>query len=288
MRVLRLNQRRIALLCAIILVGVSIAAVVREYLLSHPSNAPSVSQVTHHEPTATATPDIDISPTTSIQPVADDSNIAPTPSPTASPTPTPTPAASTQQKDYSYTAQAGDSYTAFVRDALTKYTNAHMLQLSADQQLDAEVAIVNAAGSPELEIGQAVTVTTTAIEQGLSTIGTMTASATANSSPSNSNSVTVQKSNNDYIYTAQIGDSYTTLARQAVTAYIQAKSIKLSVAQRIAAESSLTAAAGQPAIDINQIITITNETVTNTVKQVQQLSADQTAAWQTYTDLVAL
>lgn len=78
-------------------------------------------------------------------------------------------AAENKSNDYSYTAQANDSLTGFVRQAIDKYTKDKQLTLSPAQRVAAETTVVNAMGAPLLDIGQSVKIPakniTDAVEQ---------------------------------------------------------------------------------------------------------------------------
>lgn len=61
-------------------------------------------------------------------------------------------------RTYRYTAIAGGSYTLAVRQAIQAYIVEKGITVDAARQLEAEVAIVNAAGAPSLELGETVTI----------------------------------------------------------------------------------------------------------------------------------
>lgn len=66
-------------------------------------------------------------------------------------------------KQYSFTAAEGDSYTVLVRNAIQSYAKTQGLKLGAAQIIAAETTLAQDAGSPLLEIGQKVTLKTTAV-----------------------------------------------------------------------------------------------------------------------------
>ncbi len=191
---------------------------------------------------------------------------------------------STNKSDtYSYTAQAGDSYTTFARSAINTYGKAHSITLSPTEALNAEVALVNAAGSPELEIGQKVTITAKDIARVVPSTA-----ATQEEAPSKSESAKDTSSADDYTYTAVAGDAYSWLARKAVSSYMSSAKVELSPAQRLAAEAALTTRAGSPLLEIGQKVAIPASDIEAAVEAARQLSAPQQAAWQTYVPLAAL
>jgi hypothetical protein len=58
--------------------------------------------------------------------------------------------------DYTYTAQAGDTYTSLVRDALHKHISLRQLSITDEALYTAELTLLDKAGYPELNIGQVV------------------------------------------------------------------------------------------------------------------------------------
>ena len=189
---------------------------------------------------------------------------------------------------YTYTAKAGDSYTGMVRQALASYAKAN--SVGDYDSLATEVALVNAAGSPLLEVGQKVSVKTTdvaaAIEKhqvkATEKAETSEAKETAASDSSSSNT------SDDYTYTARHGDSYTLLARTAISTHLGDEKQSLTDAQRIAAETSVVAAAGHPELATEQKVTISKADVKEAVAAAAKLSAVQQAAWQPYVALADL
>lgn len=59
--------------------------------------------------------------------------------------------------DYSYTAQPGDSYTLLARKAVQSYTKTLSMNIPKARIIAAETILTQNAGSPELEVGQKVT-----------------------------------------------------------------------------------------------------------------------------------
>lgn len=87
-------------------------------------------------------------------------------------------------------------------------------------------------------------------------------------------------------YTAQMGDSYTVLARKAVQAYAHDSGVTLKPAQIIAAETHLTVDADSPYLDYGQKVTLDKSVVSKAVADAQALSADELAAWEMYVPYV--
>lgn len=65
---------------------------------------------------------------------------------------------------YAYVAQAGDSYTAIARKATQTYGKKFNVQLSLAQIVYTETQLTQAAGSPYLNLGEAVTISEATIK----------------------------------------------------------------------------------------------------------------------------
>lgn len=87
----------------------------------------------------------------------------------------------------------------------------------------------------------------------------------------------------EFSYVVGSGESYTGLARQAVTATDDS----LTPAERVAAETKLTQDAGADYLAAGQEVSLSKSTVKAAVAWARGLSAEQKAAWQPYADLVA-
>lgn len=85
-----------------------------------------------------------------------------------------------------------------------------------------------------------------------------------------------------YSYTAQPGDSYTKIARKAVQTYGILNGVELTGAQIIAAETKLTKAAGEPALEIDQQVTIDESSLKSVVEEVQELEESTLNLWERY------
>lgn len=207
-------------------------------------------------------------------------------------TPADTTGPTTSTNDFSFTAVAGDSYTLLARSAIQQYATAHNLQLSNDQTLLAEATLASNAGSPLLDIGQQITIkqadiaAVLGVSEGAQTAETTTP-ATKNS---DNNTATSEKSDTpaSASYTAAAGDSYTTLARAAISSYASKNKLSLTSAQRVAAESSLVAAAGAPELAIGQVVTFATSDIKSAITTATQLPATDLAAWQQYAQLAGL
>ncbi|MGI6612138.1 MAG: hypothetical protein ACOX0Z_00985 [Candidatus Nanosyncoccaceae bacterium] len=180
----------------------------------------------------------------------------------------------TDKSDYSYTAKRGDSYTAMARKAIASYAEANGITLTAQQKLTAEVELAKQAGFPRLDIGQEVTISYNAV-------------ATIIKPWQTSGDIKKEgKSGTDYSYLATSGDSYTLLARQAITDYMKTNNLELNSAQRVAAETILSTQAGSPRLDVKEVVIIKLADVKSVVSAVQNFSASQQAAWQPYANRV--
>lgn len=86
----------------------------------------------------------------------------------------------------------------------------------------------------------------------------------------------------EFTYTAQVGDSYSLLARKAVGSYTHTQKVTLSPAQAVAAEAFLSESAGSPDLNEGQGVTINANDVKSAVERVQKLPAEELAIWDTY------
>jgi len=187
---------------------------------------------------------------------------------------------------YTYTAKAGDSYTGMVRQALASYAKAN--SVGDYDSLATEVALVNAAGSPLLEIGQKVSVKTADVAAAIEKHQVKAAEKAETTEAKEVATSDSSSAGKDYTYTARHGDSYTLLARTAISAHLSDEKQSLTDAQRIAAETSVVAAAGHPELAAEQKVTISKAAVQEAVAVAAKLSAGQQAAWQPYVALADL
>jgi hypothetical protein len=84
-------------------------------------------------------------------------------------------------------------------------------------------------------------------------------------------------------YTAQPGDSYSQFARKAVQTYGINNNVKLSKAQIIFAETTLTQAAGSPVLNLGEVKVIAYDSVKDVVEKATKLTDAQKKAWEAYT-----
>lgn len=75
---------------------------------------------------------------------------------------------------YSYEAQPGDSYTKIARKAVQTYGAINQVSLSEAQIVFAETNLTQAAGSPELEVGQKVEISESQIAEWVKKAGELT------------------------------------------------------------------------------------------------------------------
>ncbi len=264
------TQKRIAIICSLVLAGVLLAVAARAL---HPAITDWLNQ---RQQSTTSEKPTNETPAKNGQADSDKTDKETSDDQPASSSKTD---AKESSVAYSYTATAGDSYTAFARDAIQQYIAQQNTPISASQALNAEVALANAAGSPLLEIGDVVTIA----QADVATVLGTKADATTNNKDGGS-----KDSEAPYSYTAVSGDNYTTLARTAVQAYATKHSLNLNSAQRVAAETQLAAAANWPQIDVAQHITFDTKTLQTVTETVRNLTADQQAAWQPYASLAGL
>ena len=86
-----------------------------------------------------------------------------------------------------------------------------------------------------------------------------------------------------YEYVAGTGESYTALARRSV-AKLDAK---LTLAERVAAETKLSEEAGMPSLEIGQRVSLKKDDISAALKWAKGLTAEEKAAWQYYADQVS-
>ena len=189
----------------------------------------------------------------------------------------------TPQDSYAYTAKSGDSYTALARDAIAQYAKAKKIEVTAAQQLQAEVELANVASAPLLDIGQTVSITKDAVARALQAAGTVAAtSVTEQKQTTTPTADTNNGTAKDYSVQAKAGDSYMLLARGAVAKYTKDNKLTLTGAQRIAAETTLGVAAGLPVVELGENVTFTKTALQQAVDAAKGLSIEQQAVWAPY------
>lgn len=187
-------------------------------------------------------------------------------------------------KTFTFVAQPGDSYTLLARQAIASYLDQNQISATDQQKLIAEINLTNSAGAPYLEIGDQISIQSSDIAK---QFPSATATVTAPTSSVASDSLKTSPESDQpgsYTFTAQSGDSYITLARQAIQ---QSQSgAKLSPAQKVAAETKLAATANWPAINLGQTVTINATDLKQAIDFAINLSPAELSAWQPFADLI--
>ena len=277
MRKIRFSQKQFALLCAVVLVVVSVVAMVRQSGWMSDAQRQLGGNTTKTEPQKTETADKADTVEQKDTAKKDDSNTQPAAKEEQPETKV------TPQDSYAYTAKSGDSYTALVRDAIAQYAKAKDIEVTAAQQLQAEVELVNAAGAPLLDIGQSVSITKDVVARALQAAGAVAAtSATEQKQTTTPTADTNNGTAKDYSVQAKAGDSYMLLARSAVTKHMKDNKVTLTGAQRIAAETTLGVAAGLPELEVGENVTFTKTALQQAVDAAKGLSIEQQAVWAPY------
>lgn len=322
MRKFRLNQRRVAIICAVILVGLSTVTVLRQkgVLFSTGQNSSANAHAepakkraaaetqpkkkvepatgkTQNSPVLQAKPEASVAPASekkasepqpeqpkqaaetkqSTAPAAEQTQTAQADNKKPAEKTTDTNAVKETGDTFVYTASAGSSYTLFAREAVSSVVANQQLQASTAQTLQAEVELANNAGSPLLDVGQAVTISRADVVAALQHAGVkIDAQKTQDSHGSNPQATAASA---DYNAAANPGDSYTLHARAAIAKYLQANKQALSPEQRAAAESYIVSAAGAPALEVGQTVVINSKTIADAVARASSLSASEQAAW---------
>ena len=345
MRKFRLNQRRVAIICAVILVGLSTVTVLRQkgVLFDAKQNDSANTHVepakkkratepqpkkkvepatgkTQNSPVLQAKPEASVAPASEKkasepqpeqpkQAAETKQSTANTTAPAAKQTQTAqadnkklaekttdTNAAKKTGDTFAYTASAGSSYTLFAREAVSSVVANQQLQARTTQTLQAEVELTNNAGSPLLDIGQAVTISRADVIAALQHAGvkidaqnasTASVAQSRESDKSRENNAPAKNTQQtqattasaDYSAAANPGDSYTLHARAAIAKYLQANKQALSPEQCAAAESYIVSAAGAPALEVGQTVVINSKTIADAVARASSLSASEQAAW---------
>lgn len=322
MRKFRLNQRRVAIICAVILVGLSTVTVLRQkgVLFSTGQNSSANAHAepakkraaaepqpkkkvepatgkTQNSPVLQAKPEASVAPASekkasepqpeqpkqaaetkqSTAPAAEQTQTAQADNKKPAEKTTDTNAVKETGDTFVYTASAGSSYTLFAREAVSSVVANQQLQASTAQTLQAEVELANNAGSPLLDVGQAVTISRADVVAALQHAGVkIDAQKTQDSHGSNPQATAASA---DYNAAANPGDSYTLHARAAIAKYLQANKQALSPEQRAAAESYIVSAAGAPSLEVGQTVVINAKTIADAVARASALSASEQAAW---------
>lgn len=99
-------------------------------------------------------------------------------------------------------------------------------------------------------------------------------------------SAATAKSGDSYHYTAQVGDSYSQLARKAVQTYGIKTNTKLSPAQIMFAENGLTTEAGNIELNLDQTVDVKKSTVGAWIEKAKKLTTTERMAWAVFVPLV--
>lgn len=99
-------------------------------------------------------------------------------------------------------------------------------------------------------------------------------------------SVSAESENTEnYVYTAKSGDSYTELSRSSIIKFDQENDeVELDAAQVTAAETWVTQAAGSPAINVGQQVSVSKASVEKFAKQADSLDEASIGRWKKYAD----
>lgn len=140
-----------------------------------------------------------------------------------------------------------------------------------------------------LDIGQSVAIS----EAAVAALVGATTEVSSTSSTSSSDKTSQQTNTNktaDYShnFTAATGDSYSTLARSAISSYVSTTGTILTGAQRVAAESQLVVAAGASALTVGQVVSFDPQAIKRAVTTATSLSDAELSAWQPYAVLAGL
>lgn len=172
----------------------------------------------------------------------------------------------------SFIAQPGDSYTQLARQAIAKYVADNKVLVSNDSLLNVEVALVNEAGSPYLEIGDQVTISHSQISSALAHVG-------VDPAPSDDEvSASKEEVREDDAVVVESGQTYTAIARAKITQ--DETGSQLSPAQKLASETYLASAAGMPELEIGSSVVIEPEALTESIKKASSLSPEELALWE--------
>ncbi|MCA9329473.1 hypothetical protein KDA11_02420 [Candidatus Saccharibacteria bacterium] len=188
--------------------------------------------------------------------------------------------------NFVFTAKPGDNYTDFARDAIREYAVKNKLDISEERIQQTAATLAYQAGSPFLEVGQVVTITTNDISLVLGNKPEDTTPIADTTTPKKDTPEVPSKTS--YSYTAEAGDSYVLLARKAIDEYSKSTNTALNPEQRIAAETFIISDAGFPGLEVGQVVTFSKDSVKNAVNKATGLSASQLALWQPYVALAGL
>ncbi len=270
MRISHRAQQVIAITLGIVLMGVVVTALIREY-------SPTDNN------TATNTPESSETDTNS-KPQENTNDSKESPQEEQKTTPQPEDQKTTV---FTFKAQPGASYTALAREAVRKYALENSITLNDAQVEKTAARLAYDAGSPLLDIGQVVIIKgeDVSVLVGAKAPTAPPSDTTAKPAPDNNQNQPTQKS---YTFTAKPGDAYCLFARSAISDYAKSNNIKLTGAQRIAAETFIMSDAGFPRLAIGQTVTFSTETIKYAVDKALALTPAQLALWQPYANLAGI
>lgn len=145
MEISRPNQRRITIVCALVLIVLVAGVFVKQHYVA------ALKGTDKNPPTTSTAKQVEPKPESSDVP-------QPIPAVQQQPAKPETPAL---PQEYTYTAQPGDSFTQFAHDAIRQYAADRNLQTTEAQLAAAETTLINIAGAPLLDIGQQVRISGT-------------------------------------------------------------------------------------------------------------------------------
>jgi hypothetical protein len=176
--------------------------------------------------------------------------------------------------NYTYTAVLGDSYTALARDAINKYATENNMTITDEQLLVAEVQLANDAGLPMLDVGQTISIAESSLS---SILPNISSAVVGDVSPDKDKEIS-----KDFEATAETGDSYVSIAREAITQYLDITKTSLTDAQKVAAETFLAQAENWPELDKFQKVIIETSSINSAVSSAKALSAQDQEMWQQF------
>ncbi len=186
-------------------------------------------------------------------------------------------------KNYEFTAQPGDSYTALARVAVREHAKTNNVSLTDAQINNAAEVLAHNAGSPYLEIEQIVIIAQSDVS---TVVGVKTEVTPPAAEAKTTPAVTEDKtSSQTYSYVVVAGDTYSVLSRKAISDYVASAQLTLSAEQRIAAETFVSSDAGFPEIEVGQTVTLSADTVKSSVDKAMRLSPNELADWAPYAAL---
>jgi hypothetical protein len=188
--------------------------------------------------------------------------------------------------NFVFTAKPDDNYTGFASDAIRQYAVKNKLNISEERIQQTSATLAYQAGSPFLEVGQVVTITTNDVSMVLGNKSETTPPVADATTPKKDTPEAPSKTS--YSYTAEAGDSYVLLARKAIDEYSKSTNTTLSPEQRIAAETYIISDAGFPSLEVGQVVTFSKDSIKNAVNKATNLSASQLVLWQPYVALAGL